>query len=178
MNEMMPDTGSFSSTGALDENFLRKHARYMGVARNVALMITLYFAATILLLWSYLKTRDVVLMVLSMLALVMMCWRPMHYYRRWLKHCVARLKETSPEGQEVITVSCVDQGVRVENQTSGGATTIAYGSIAKAVETDDTVFVLTKAQQMTAFFKSSLTEMECSELLEHLRRKGVRVEEM
>lgn len=53
--------------------------------------------------------------------------------------------------------------------------TIAYENIARAVETDETVFILTKARQMTAFFKSSLTEQECGELKAYLKSKGIKV---
>ena len=175
MNEMMREAGQFSTTGTLDEAFLRSHARYMGVGRNVMILIIGYLAVIVLALAGYSMTGSMVNLALLVLGVVLLCWRPRRYYKRWLKLCLERMKETSPEGHEVITVSCTETGVRVENQTSGGAMTIAYENIARAVETDETVFILTNARQMTAFFKSSLTEQECGELRAYLKSKGIKV---
>lgn len=175
MNEMMPEVGAFATTGTLNEDFLRSHVRYMGVFRNTMVLLVAYLVLALVSLTQYLLIGRMGSLLLMLACLVFAFWRPYRYYRRWLKLSIARMKETSPEGEEVITVSCTDAGIRIENQGSGGAATIAYGNIAKVVETEETLLVLTRAKQLTAFFKSSLTEQECTDLKVFLLNKGVKV---
>ena len=75
----------------------------------------------------------------------------------------------------LLTTSCTEQGVRVENQTTGGVMTIGYDRLAWARDTEDAVIVMSRAMQMTAFFKGSLTEHETEELLAFLKEKGLRI---
>ena len=75
----------------------------------------------------------------------------------------------------LLTTSCTEQGVRVENQTTGGVITIGYDNLAWAADTEDAVIVMSRARQMTAFFKGSLTEHETEELLACLKQKGLRI---
>lgn len=178
MNEMMPEVGEFATTGTLNEDFLRRHIRYMGIWRNAMILLGAYLVLAVLSLALYLLAGQMSSLLLMLACLVLAFWRPYRYYHRWLKLSMARMKETSPEGEEVITVSCTEQGVRIENQTSGGAATIAYANIARAVETEDTLLIQTRAKQMTAFFKSSLTEQECTDLKVFLLNKGVKVKSL
>lgn len=178
MNEMMPEVGDFATTGTLNEDFLRRHIWYTGVFRNAMVLLGAYLVLALVSLALYLMARQMSNLLLMLVCLVLGFWRPYRYYRRWMKLSIARMKETSPEGEEVFTVSCTDSGIRVENQSSGGAVTLAYGNIAKVVETEETLLVLTRAKQMTAFFKSSLTEQECEDLKAFLQDKGVKVKSL
>lgn len=175
MNEMMPEVGSFATTGTLNEAFLRRHVRYMVVGRYAAILLAAYLALAALSLLLYLWSGGTLHLLLTLFCLALAFWRPYRYYCRWLKLSISRMKENTPDGESVVNVSCTEQGIRVENQSSGGAATIAYGNISKAVETEETLLILTRAKQMTAFFKSSLTEQECEELKAFLKGKGVKV---
>ncbi|MGN0764701.1 MAG: hypothetical protein ACI4MK_14975, partial [Aristaeellaceae bacterium] len=97
------------------------------------------------------------------------------YRHQVLRQLVNRLKESAPDGEMLLTTSCTEQGVRVENQTTGGVMTIGYDKLVWARNTEDAVIVMSRAQQVTTFFKDSLTEHETEELLAFLKEKGLRI---
>lgn len=176
MNEAMTDSGRFSTTGVLDEDFLRRHVNVMLPRRTLAYLIGLALVVIALGLglwigsgWNYLY-----LAFTAVWALIVAC-RLFSYRRQVLRQNVSRLKESAPEGEMLLTTSCTEQGVRVENQTTGGVMTIGYDRLAWARDTEDAVIVMSRAMQMTAFFKGSLTEHETEELLAFLKEKGLRI---
>ena len=176
MNEAMTDSGRFSTTGVLDEDFLRRHVNVMLPRRTLAYLIGLALVVIALGLglwigsgWNYLY-----LAFTAVWALIVVC-RLFSYRRQVLRQNVSRLKESAPEGEMLLTTSCTEQGVRVENQTTGGVMTIGYDRLAWARDTEDAVIVMSRAMQMTAFFKGSLTEHETEELLAFLKEKGLRI---
>lgn len=176
MNEMMPEVGSFATTGTLNQAFLRRHAKTL-MRKAVLVYCSICMTTAILFAYLYTQTGSTRQLIVALLLLMMAIWYPWYYNRRWLKTSIARLKENSPDGEVVITVSCTEQGIRIENQTSGGAMTINYENIVCAIETEDALLIQSRANQITAFFKSSLTEQECEELKVFLQGKGVKVKE-
>lgn len=176
MNEMMPEVGSFAATGTLNEAFLRRHTKPL-MKKAVLVYCSICMTIAIVSAYLYTQTGSMRQLIVALILLMMAIWYPWYYNRRWLKTSIARLKENSPDGEMVITVSCTEQGIRIENQTSGGAMTINYENIACAIETEDALLIQSRANQITAFFKSSLTEQECEELKAFLRGKGVKIKE-
>ena len=176
MNEAMTDSGRFSTTGVLDEDFLRRHVNVMRPRRTLAYLIglALVVIALGLGLWIGSGWNHLYLAFTAVWALIVAC-RLFSYRRQVLRQNVSRLKESAPEGEMLLTTSCTEQGVRVENQTTGGVMTIGYDRLAWARDTEDAVIVMSRAMQMTAFFKGSLTEHETEELLAFLKEKGLRI---
>ena len=171
MNEIMSETGRFTATGVMDEKFLSKHARYTDVGRKMTFITALYLLMSLAWLGLYLHSTQGWLLVLLGVCSVFVWLQPRRCYQRWLeKHM--------PDDEMAYTVSCTDRGVMVENQANGDRTTMDYAHIDRVVETEETLLVLSRAKQMTAFFKASLTEQECGELLDYLRGKGIRVKSM
>lgn len=176
MNEAMTDPGRFCTTGVLDEDFLRRHVNVMLPRRTLAAMIGLALAVTALGLglWIGSGWNHLYLAFTAVWVVIVIC-RLISYRRQVLRQNVNRLKESAPDGEMLLTTSCTEQGVRVENQTTGGVITIGYDNLAWAADTEDAVIVMSRARQMTAFFKGSLTEHETEELLACLKQKGLRI---
>lgn len=177
MNEMMPEVGAFATTGTLNEDFLRRNAKPL-MRKAVLAYSSICMTTAILSAYLYTKAGGTHQLIVALLLLMMAIWYPWYYNRRWLKTSIARLKESSPDGEMVVTVSCTEQGIRIENQTSGGAMTINYENINCAIETEDALLIRSRANQLTAFFKSSLTEQECTDLKAFLLNKGVKVKSL
>lgn len=175
MNEAMTDAGRFSTTGVVDEAFLRRHANDMLPRRTLAYMIGLGLAVAALGLGLWIISGWALYLAFTAVWLLIVASRLISFRRQVLRQNVNRLKESAPEGEMLLTTSCTEQGVRVENQTSGGVMTIGYDKLAWARDTEDAVIVVSRARQMTVFFKGSLTEHETEELLAFLKEKGLRL---
>lgn len=175
MNEAMTDAGRFSTTGVVDEAFLRRHANDMLPRRTLAYMIGLGLAVAALGLGLWIISGWALYLAFTAVWLLIVASRLISFRRQVLRQNVNRLKESAPEGEMLLTTSCTEQGVRVENQTSGGVMTIGYDKLAWARDTEDAVIVVSRARQMTVFFKGSLTEHETEELLAFLKEKGLRI---
>lgn len=176
MNEAMTDPGRFCATGVLDEDFLRRHVNVMLPRRTLAALIGLALAVTALGLglWIGSGWNHLYLAFTAVWVVIVIC-RLISYRRQVLRQNVNRLKESAPDGEMLLTTSCTEQGVRVENQTTGGVITIGYDKLVWARNTEDAVIVMSRAQQVTTFFKDSLTEHETEELLAFLKQKGLRI---
>ena len=175
MNEAMTDAGRFSTTGVVDEAFLRRHANDMLPRRTLAYMIGLGLAVAALGLGLWIISGWALYLAFTAVWLLIVASRLISFRRQVLRQNVNRLKESAPEGEMLLTTSCTEQGVRVENQTTGGVMTIGYNRLAWARDTEDAVIVVSRARQMTVFFKGSLTEHETEELLAFLKEKGLRI---
>lgn len=175
MNEAMTDAGRFSTTGVVDEAFLRRHANDMLPRRTLAYMIGLGLAVAALGLGLWIISGWALYLAFTAVWLLIVASRLISFRRQVLRQNVNRLKESAPEGEMLLTTSCTEQGVRVENQTTGGVMTIGYDKLAWARDTEDAVIVVSRARQMTVFFKGSLTEHETEELLAFLKEKGLRL---
>ena len=175
MNEAMTDAGRFSTTGVVDEAFLRRHANDMLPRRTLAYMIGLGLAVAALGLGLWIISGWALYLAFTAVWLLIVASRLISFRRQVLRQNVNRLKESAPEGEMLLTTSCTEQGVRVENQTTGGVMTIGYDKLAWARDTEDAVIVVSRARQMTVFFKGSLTEHETEELLAFLKEKGLRI---
>lgn len=175
MNEAMTDPGRFSTTGVVDEAFLRRHANDMLPRRTLAYMIGLGLAVAALGLGLWIISGWALYLAFTAVWLLIVASRLISFRRQVLRQNVNRLKESAPEGEMLLTTSCTEQGVRVENQTTGGVMTIGYDKLAWARDTEDAVIVVSRARQMTVFFKGSLTEHETEELLAFLKEKGLRL---
>ena len=175
MNETMTDSGRFSTTGVLDESFLRRHVNVMLPRRTLAYLIGLGLAVAALGLGLWIGSGwDLYLAFTVVWAMIVIC-RMIIFRRQVLRQNVNRLKESAPAGEMLLTTSCTEQGVRVENQTTGGVITIGYDKLVWTRNTEDAVIVMSRAQQVTTFFKDSLTEHETEELLAFLKEKGLRI---
>lgn len=177
MNEMMPEVGDFATTGTLNEGFLRLNAKPL-MRKAVLVYSFICMTTAILSAYLYTQTGSTHQLIVALLSLMLAIGYPWYYNHCWLKTSIARLRESSPDGEMVITVSCTEQGIRIENQTSGGAMIINYENIVRAIETEDALLIQSRAKQMTAFFKSSLTEQECEDLKAYLQGKGVKVKSL
>lgn len=175
MNEAMPDPGRFSTTGVLDEAFLRRHVNEMLPRSTLAVLGVLTMVVTAYTLWMWMVSGSkLYLAFMAVWAVIVIC-RIISDRRHVLRQLVNRLKESAPEGEMLLTTSCTEQGVRVENQTTGGVITIGYDKLVWARDTEDAVIVMSRAQQVTTFFKGSLTEHETEELQALLKEKGLRI---
>ena len=173
MNEAMTDPGRFSTTGVVDEAFLRRHANDMLPRRTLAYMIGLGLAVAALGLGLWIISGWALYLAFTAVWLLIVASRLISFRRQVLRQNVNRLKESAPDGEMLLTTSCTEQGVRVENQTTGGVMTISYDHLDWAADTEDAVIVMSRARQMTVFFKGSLTEHETEELLAFLKEKGL-----
>ena len=175
MNEAMTDSGRFSTAGVLNENFLRRHVNEMLPRSTLVVLGVLTVGVIAYTLWMWLRNGWAwYLAFLAVWALIVV-WQMLSYRRQVLRQLVNRLKESAPDGEMLLTTSCTEQGVRVENQTTGGVITIGYDKLVWARNTEDAVIVMSRAQQVTTFFKDSLTEHETEELLAFLKEKGLRI---
>ena len=143
--------------------------------RTLAYMIGLGLAVAALGLGLWIFSGWALYLAFTAVWLLIVASRLISFRRQVLRQNVNRLKESAPEGEMLLTTSCTEQGVRVENQTSGGVMTIGYDKLAWARDTEDAVIVVSRARQMTVFFKGSLTEHETEELLAFLKEKGLRL---
>ena len=175
MNEAMTDPGRFSTTGVLDEGFLRRHVNAMLPRRTLAYLVGMALVMIALGLGLWISSGWNLYLGFTAVWVLIVIFRLMSWRRRVLRQAVNRLKETAPDGEMLLTTSCTEQGVRVENQTTGGVMTIGYDKLTWARDTEDAVIVMSRAMQMTAFFKGSLTEHETEELLAFLKEKGLRL---
>lgn len=175
MNEMMPDTGRFVTTGVVDEAFLRENIVHVIARKGMIQLGAMYGVCILLALGCYALQRHVLHLVLAAICVVLLVTRVKRYHSRVTKLHLDRLRETAADGSVAYTVSCTEQGVRQENHTHGGVATLEWGSIDRAVETEGALMLISKAKQYVAFFKSELTEQECGELKAYLRSKGIKV---
>ncbi len=176
MNEAMTDSGRFSTTGVMNEDFLRRHVNEMLPRRTLATLIGLALAVIALGLGLWISSGwQPLYLAFTAVWVLIVVWRMLSFRRQVLRQLVNRLKESAPDGEMLLTTSCTEQGVRVENQTTGGVMTISYDKLVWAMNTEDAVIVMSRARQVTTFFKDSLTEHETEELLAFLKEKGLRI---
>ncbi|MGN0745729.1 MAG: hypothetical protein ACI4ML_03530 [Aristaeellaceae bacterium] len=175
MNEAITDPGRFSTTGVLNEDFLRRHVNEMLPRSTLVGLGVLTVMVTAYSLWMWRVIGSKLYLAFMAVWTVIAACRLIGYRHQVLRQLVNRLKESAPDGEMLLTTSCTEQGVRVENQTTGGVFTIGYDKLVWARETEDAVIVMSRAQQVTTFFKGSLTEHETEELLALLKEKGLRI---
>ncbi|MGN1019267.1 MAG: hypothetical protein ACI4O7_02745 [Aristaeellaceae bacterium] len=175
MNEAMTDLGRFSTTGVLDEDFLRRHVNVWIPRRTLVYLIVVAVVITALGLGLWISSGSALYLAFTAVWALIVILRLLSYRHRVLRQAVNRLKESAPDGEMLLTTSCTEQGVRVENQTTGGVMTIGYDRLDWAMDTEDAVLVMSRARQMTVFFKDSLTEHDTAELLALLKDKGLRI---
>ena len=105
MNEAMTDAGRFSTTGVVDEAFLRRHANDMLPRRTLAYMIGLGLAVAALGLGLWIISGWALYLAFTAVWLLIVASRLISFRRQVLRQNVNRLKESAPEGEMLLTTS-------------------------------------------------------------------------
>ena len=90
--------------------------------------------------------------------------------KKALKIQLDRLKELGTDCVDYRS-SFEDDGLHINNETTGASGVIKYKNFKKLIETGDVMYVLTKARQFVPIFRKELTDMEYEELKSFLKDK-------
>lgn len=90
--------------------------------------------------------------------------------KKALKIQLDRLKEIGADYVDYRS-SFDDDGLHINNETTGASGFIEYRNLKKLIETDDIMYVLTKARQFVPIFRKELTDIQYEELKSFLKDK-------
>lgn len=161
----------FASNVTYDEAFFKENAHYMLAAGFYRKRLILLAVVAVIVLLAYAYTRMTTMLIL--LAAYVVLWFVLHFrYRNSVvRQQIKRLKESTPEGKIEMQASCCDEGVRIENFTTGGSMVFQYADLATFAETDRWLMVYTKASQFFTFDKTNIADGGVEALLAYLHEK-------
>lgn len=159
----------FETTGILDEAAYREIGR-----RLIAPWVhAFYFAAAALYLlltvW-FLTRRSIGMAVLCLLLAVLMILLDTMMPRRSAKTALRRMRE-SGETEIRYRTRFEDDGVLIENRTTGASGTIGYPAFKKVFRTAHMLVLVTKARQAVFVFRGQLGTDGERELIAFLKQK-------
>ena len=167
----------YRTSGVMNEDNLRQFSKYLLPPRSkwLALIFILIFAAAAAL--NFVGGNTVMTVICTITAVVFIVEIPL-LKRKMLRNNIARLRENYPDGSCRYETFFTVDGVHIHNLSNGGESLLRYENFARAAETENVFFVISKMQQFFLVFKDCLTLDQQKSFLPFLKEKCPRLKIM
>ena len=160
----------YRTSGTMNGDTLREFSKYFLPPRSkwMALMFILIFGAAAAL--NFMGGNTVMAVICTAAAVVFIVEVPL-LKRKMLWNNIARLRENYPDGSCRYETFFTVDGVHIHNLSNGGESLLRYENFARAAETENVFFVISKMQQFFLVFKDCLTPEQQKSFLPFLKEK-------